>query len=358
MTKRHRKAVVFAGKCLLAAALLVWLFSQVHLRDYTETTPAGQEVRRPGLLTIAREIDPVWVALAGGLYLASMVIIAFRWRMLLAIQDVRVRPWEAIRLTFLGQFFNAIVPGTVGGDLVKAYYVSKHTAKKAAVLVSVFVDRVLGLTELTLMAATTTAVVLAAGLETFERLRPAVVSVAVVAGVTAGMLVFVLSRRFRRLFHLQKLYRRLPMAHHVEAAGDAAVVYGRRLGVLLVAVLVTLGAHIAFVSTIAALGESLGLGVPLYSYFLYVPLIYIVGAVPLTPGGVGLVEGLFVLFLDVPGAGAKVLALALLSRLIPVLWGLPGAVVAVTGPKLPEAAAIEAELGLNDPGGAGPGRSV
>ncbi len=125
-------------------------------------------------------------------------------------------------------------------------------------------------------------------------------------------------------------------------------VYRSRMGVLLRAICITLGAHVFFVGAIAMVGWSLALDVPWYAYFVYVPLIYIAGAVPITPGGVGLVEGLYQAFfaatLGCPAS--KVLALALLARLIPMFWGLPGAVVAVTGPKLPKEQDMEAELGL------------
>ncbi|MCK4600900.1 MAG: flippase-like domain-containing protein, partial [Phycisphaerae bacterium] len=252
------------------------------------------------------------------------------------------------RLTFLGLFFNAVVPGTVGGDLVKAYYVSKHTPRKAAALVSTFVDRMMGLTELTLLAAVMIVVVWAAGLETFEKIRLPAISIVVVIFVVALVLTFLLSKRFRRLLHLQKLYQRLPIAKHIAAAGHAANLYRRRLRYLAQAVLMTFGAHVFWVGAIAFIGASLGLQIPWYSYFVYIPLIYILGAVPLTPGGVGLIEKFYVVFFVAAAVGAsEVLALALLARLLPMFWGLPGAVVAVTGPRLPKAEAIKAELDLN-----------
>ena len=40
----------------------------------------------------------------------------------------------------------------------------------------------------------------------------------------------------------------------------------------------------------------------------------------------------------------EILALALLARLVPMFWSLPGVLVAVTGPKRPSSAEIEAEL--------------
>ena len=37
---------------------------------------------------------------------------------------------------------------------------------------------------------------------------------------------------------------------------------------------------------------------------------------------------------------------ALLARIVPMLWGIPGALVAISGPKLPQAETLEAELGI------------
>jgi uncharacterized membrane protein YbhN (UPF0104 family) len=163
-----------------------------------------------------------------------------------------------------------------------------------------------------------------------------------------------LSARFRRLFHLQKLYQRLPVAHHIAAAGDAAQLYRRRLGALAKAIGFTVGAQVIWICSITLIGVSLGLSAHLkwYNYFTYIPLIYIIGALPLTPGGVGVVEGLYIRFFCVGGAGAvaagvtpsEILALAMFARFIPILWGLPGIVVAITGPKLPKAEQMQAEL--------------
>jgi uncharacterized protein (TIRG00374 family) len=274
--------------------------------------------------------------------------VALRWWFLLRLQRIRIGLWETIRLTFLGQFYKAVVPGTVGGDLVKAYYVSKHTQKKAALLVSMFVDRLLGLAELTMLAAVMISIVLAARLEPWSKIATPAISTGVIVVLVTGMLVFLLSQRFRRLFRLQKFYRRLPIAHHIEAAGDAARLYRRRYRQLLQATAITIGAHILFVGAIWMLGLSLRLdGIAWYSYFVYVPLIYIIGAVPITPGGVGLIEQLYVTYFVSAAAHVSpsiVLTMALLARLIPILLALPGAVVAITGPRLPKVQAMQREL--------------
>jgi len=63
--------------------------------------------------------------------------------------------------------------------------------------------------------------------------------------------------------------------------------------------------------------------------------------------------------LQAPGklvGASEVLAVAMLARLTQIFCSLPGAIVAVTGPKLPEAKAIEKEL--NIAGDSEPDRSV
>lgn len=385
MASKRRKSILILVKITLAAILLWWVLGQVHWNDYVVSRengktyavlslpaepsglirvdagsswasdpqelppesftpiPGTREVVREGFATNLKEMNRAWLALSVAGFLIQLLIVAVRWWFLLKLQDIFIRLWESVRLTFLGQFFNAVVPGTVGGDLIKAWYVSKHTPKKAAVLVSIFADRILGLIGLSLMAAVMVAVVVMGHLEPFDKIRKPAISVALVLVVIFVATVFLLSDRFRKWLHLQKLYHRLPIAHHIEAAGEAARLYRRRIGGLVKAIFMTVGAHVFFVGAIALLGISLRLDTPWYSYFIYVPLIYIIGAIPLTPGGVGLVEALYVdFFRSSTCHPTEILALALLARLIPILWGLPGVVVAVTGPKLPNSADLQA----------------
>lgn len=396
MPAKLRKNLLLVGKIALAAALLLWVLSKVHWRDYVvdaetgqsypvldtlpdepnqllidtaswqkpwkaepesvpvdrfqripqarDVTGAGAVVRR-GFASSLRDMSRVLLTLATAGFLCQLLMVSLRWWMLLRMQEVFIRLWETIRLTFLGQFFNAVVPGTVGGDVVKAWYATKHTPRVAAVLVSVFFDRLLGLIELTALTAVMILIVTSTGVESWEQLRRPAITVAVLAMglVLAG--AFLMSSRLRGALHLQQLYRRLPMARHISAVGAAVGRYRRNIPGLTRAIMVTVVAHIFFVGSITLLGIGLGLETPWYHYFIYVPLIYTLGAIPLTPGGLGLVEGLYVgFFVTAAVSSSEVLVLALLARLIPVLWGIPGALVAVTGPRLPKASEMEAQM--------------
>ncbi len=333
MSRRLRKGLIIAAKIVVVALLLRWVVSRV---DWQSFAAAIAGIHIGGLCC----------ALVG--FAAALLLTGARFCYLVRMHDISISYWEIVRLTFLGQFFNTIMPSTVGGDLIKAYHVAKHTPKKASVLVSVLVDRVTGLIGLTAMAAIMLLVVVAGGLESVEKLRTAAIATAVAAAALVFGVTFLLSDRFRRLFHLQKLYSRLPIAHHISAAGEAVRVYSRRPSSLAKAVMITSCSQILWVGSIALIGKSLSIQTSWYNYYLYIPLIYMIGAVPLLPGGVGLVEAAYVTFFVTTAVPlSEVVALALVARLAQMFWGLPGAVVAITGAKVPAASAVQAELGLD-----------
>ena len=390
MKSKKLKRVLLVGKIILALVLLIWVLSKAHWNDYVQLRPEfggktwtltdgqsdtdteltvsrgmlwwsetrviprgeikpcdteGKQIIRRGLETSFENIRISWILLTVIGFGATYIIVAFRWWYLLRVLGVKLPLWEVTRLAYLGLFFNNIVPGTVGGDLVKAWYVSKHEHKIAGVLVSIFLDRILGLITMAIFAAVALCVVLLCGTESLEKMRPAVVTVAIVGCVLVGALLFLFSDRLRRLFHLEKIYRRLPIAHHFEAAGQAVSIYRRRIGSLALAVCMTFVAHLFMFCSIGFLGKAMGMDTAIFTFLVYLPLIYIIGAVPITPGGVGIVENLYVeAFSSVTVGASAVIALAMLARFICILWSLPGLVVAITGPKLPKPAEMEAQL--------------
>ena len=82
----------------------------------------------------------------------------------------------------MGEFFNTVIPGMVGGDVVKAYCVMRQTTHKAHVLVSVFVDRLLGVCAMVFTAAVMLALLLAMGVRDRDLLRVTAPSVTVLVG--------------------------------------------------------------------------------------------------------------------------------------------------------------------------------
>ncbi|MDY7010904.1 MAG: lysylphosphatidylglycerol synthase transmembrane domain-containing protein [Planctomycetota bacterium] len=341
MKKKFRKTLILTAKLLVAAALLVLVMRKVHWGDYPG--PDGQD--RQGFATTITQADPYLLTVATVCFLLPLFILAFRWWYLLRLQKIEISLREVARLTFLGTFFNYVVPGSVSGDLVKAYYAAKHTDRKVAVLVSVFIDRALGLLEFVLLPAVVIAVMYSVGADGTDRLTIPAVIVACVLAVTVATLAMLLSGRLRRFLRLGKIISRLPMQKYITLAGEAVGLYGRRPIVLTKAVGITFVGQTVFIIGIMLSAWSLGMDIAWYKFFVYIPIIYIIASVPISPGGLGLVEFFYLTFFAVAAVSeSEVLALALTARLIPMLCSLPGLVVALTGPKLPPAEQIRAEL--------------
>jgi hypothetical protein len=377
-TSKRRRLWIVLVKAAIGAALLAWVLAQVHWRDYVVRRSDGKSYplmlaepspQAPAHLTIAS--GALWwrqyachpaadflpmpgapgiirhgfasslrrarldlLAAAAAASALSFLIVAARWRLLLRIQQIHIGLWHAMRLTLIGTFYSTVIPGTVGGDVAKIWYVSRLTAKKTAALVSTIVDRILGLAVLALLAAAMMSLLLALRLETFTRLRLPATAILTIIALVAAVLVVLFSDSARRTLHLDSLFQRLPFARQIAAAHDAALLCRRNLVPVAQATAISLFSHILWVGSVALIGFALGLPTPWHTYFVYVPLIYILGGVPITPGGIGLIESFFVQFLTSPAVNAsQVLTLALLARIIPLLWVLAGAAAAVAEPE-------------------------
>ncbi len=342
-------------KFVVSKGMLWWSQTLVMSSDQLQAVelpnaqgdPARQYLR-PGFVRSVSRIRG-WLLLAAlAASLSGMLVTALRWWMLLAIQSIHIPLWQAVRLTFLGQFYSLVVPGTVGGDIVKAYYVTQHTHAKAGAILSIFVDRIFGLAALTLVAGVALIAALLAGLGDWSdpMLRYSATVMACVVAAVLVIMAIMLSNRLRRALHLQKLYRRLPFAKTIESFGDAARVYRSRWRALGKVAAIMFGAPGIWIAALALLGRSMDMSIPWHCYFLYLPLIYILGSVPLTPGGAGWIESLYLVFFAGLANSSEILAFAILARGFPIAWAIPGMIVAISGPKLPKIKAMHEELGV------------
>lgn len=276
------------------------------------------------------------------LLLASLVALtAWRWQVLVAAVDLVLGLLTAVRLTFVGLFFNIAVPGSTGGDVVKAFYAARLLGAPTRAVVSVFVDRFLGLFALILMAGLALLVAPADAAYTTPRLL-------VVACMGAGLLAALvgLSRRVRRGVGLSALARRLPFAHVLAEIDAALRLYRRRPGAVGGALALSLLNHAGSVAAAALLVSALGMRElgwgPL---FVVVPLASLAAAVPLLPGGWGVGEVAYAFLLAPFGVEpTEAVGLSVLLRLMSLSVSLPGGVLWLTARSAPSRDGLAAEM--------------
>lgn len=265
--------------------------------------------------------------------LACLVLTIVRWFYLVRALDIPFRLRDAFRLGFLGYMFNFISLGSVGGDFFRAVFIAREAKEhRAEAVATVFIDRVIGLYILFVMAAIAIA---ATGLTSSN--VPEIRAITwlswgstVVGGIGIVMLIvpgFTTGRVSHFVANLPKIG---PVAHKLLVA---VRIYRNKPGVLAWVSLLTVLVH--SLSTIGVYLCALALAntvPPLLDHFVIVPLSMVAGALPLPMMGLGAVEAtLDVLYRHVP-AGAtlsttEVLKVAVAYRLIQILDALIGGVI-------------------------------
>jgi uncharacterized protein (TIRG00374 family) len=276
---------------------------------------------REGLFTVLKQINLGYWALSILIYFSAMMLTAKRWSFLLRAVALPLTWLRAFRLTYIGIFFNNVVPGQTGGDLVRAYYIARvKRERKTDSILTVIVDRGLGITALAMIGA----VVILTDLERFGASAP--VTYGFIGLVVVGSLIY-FSKRIRRFFKLDVLLRKLPFTDFFQKVDRSIFLYRYRKRTLLVCFIMSIAIHLTIITAIWVLGGGLGIDLPLVSYMAFIPIIFIISSLPLTPSGWGVGELSFVYFLsfvEVPGAQA--MALSLVFRLNATLLSMIGGV--------------------------------
>lgn len=240
----------------------------------------------PGFLSFWRNLDPFYFALGALCYFLTIVIAGARWWWLLRVIGTDVSLLETLRFTWIGVFFNTVMPGSTGGDVIKALYIMKRCpGHRVQVLVSVGVDRILGLGSLALLGAF--AVLFA--LDAFAEIALAIWGVILGVGLL-GIIAF--SKRLREVVRLKWLLNRLPakLRSKLQMVDQAIFFYRDQRLVLMGSLLAGIVNHVLAVGCVVMFGKAIGVGMPEFEYFVLVPVISIISAVPIAPNGWGIGE--------------------------------------------------------------------
>jgi len=332
------------GLCL---ALLVWIFHSIFIiegRSAAKKQDAvWEQLSRVEQWKIAWTAGPheLWQtislvhpgAMALSLVLVGVTILlgVIRWRMVLEVQGLHLPMRRATGITFVAQFFNSFLLGSTGGDLIKAYYAARETHhKKTEAVVTVFVDRLLGLWSM-LLFATLMMLPNLRLLFTHEKLGAcAVLILSMLVGCTAVLGVAFwggLSKRFSKGRHW---LRKLPKGELLERSLDSCRQFGRHRAFVLKSIAISMAVNAVCVLQVITLANGLGLTISPVALFVIVPIIICISALPITPSGIGVRENLFVLMLaapeiDIPATSA--LSLSLLTYAGSLFWSVIGGAV-------------------------------
>jgi glycosyltransferase 2 family protein len=215
-------------------------------------------------------------------------VTAWRWSLLLRAQEIRLPYQQAFGFTMIGLLFNVAIPGPIGGDLVKGYYITRVTeGRKSAAAGTILIDRLVGILGLFLLAVL---MVVANFGELAQSNATRSLGVVVTAGLIIGMGVLctavLAGRRLSELNLLpsvaRKLFRSLSEYHKNARVIAIAIA---------VSVLSNLLPCMAYYIALRSVGGAENVSAA--NFFLLVPLGFVAMAVPITPLGLGVGQAAF-----------------------------------------------------------------
>lgn len=270
-----------------------------------------------------REIRPVHFGMAILYLAASNLLGCVQWMTLLRAQGLRPSIGTVIGSYHVGLFMSNFLPGYYGGDAVRVLDIYRETGEGTRALAATFLDRVLGLVTLCLLALLVSPSFVGRGE------RTALLALLAVSAALGAVFLFFLSRRLARPFRfLLRPFDTLGLGARLRAGYDAVHLYRHRLRALALAMLLSLGVQALRVLVHYETARALGVAASMATFFLLVPIVAIVIALPISVNGIGLREGTGILLFGQAGIGKEdAFGLLFLAYLAGVVVSLSGGVV-------------------------------
>jgi glycosyltransferase 2 family protein len=279
------------------------------------------------LHTIEKLPARLWLIILAG-YLATHCIGASKWRLMVNLGGAGLNVRQAARCYFAGLFGSLFLPSLIGGDIVRATLALRLGRSKAGVLLGCFLDRIVDLAALALLAGAGALLIPGAVGPSSRRIFLWLGAAALAAMVFVGAVVAMIPVQ-RLSYRVRRWLVSLRHAGRSIAQRPRAV-----LGALSLAI----AAQLAFIGLSIALAEACGLHLEFRAWLFAWPLAKLSAAIPVTQGGIGVREAALAALLAPFGA----------PPVLTVAAGLAWEAVVITGALLAGMFSLVAGSSLGD----------
>ncbi len=285
-------------KVCITGGILLFIFSQV---DHNK------------IFNIVNDLN-VFLLLVSLLILVLQVVAsAFRWYLMLKIKNIAYTFFDTLKLTWLGLFFNQVLPTGIGGDVIRVHQLNKKCTDLGSSVSSVFWDRLTGLFGLGILILLGIPMIAYTGLNSLV-----LISISIIGALVIGFL-FVLY--FERISLIRGFGFSISLNH---LSRDGRLFLLKKENSIKVLSLSVIIQSLSIVS-VYLIVVSTGVFVDILALLVVVPMSIITMALPISIAGWGVREGVMVFGLSLLGVNIET------SLLISVIYGVQLMLVSLPG---------------------------
>jgi len=300
MVKSALKIIVSIGLLVLLAAKLDWY----------------------AVLERAAQLSWWMLPVAAGIQMLVWALSNLRWWLLIRVHSLGHTYSSLLKPTFIGAFFNNLLPSSTGGDLFRMYHVYRQGHGAAVTVSPIITERAVGLL---CMVALATAMIFSFSDESalFQGLRTVLLWL-LACGLAGAVIVTVPASYYAFHRFAQRWDRFRPVAGLLGIT-EAVHTYLSRPYVLIALVAISLTLQGLQIVIFLILGTGVEAVLKPSQYLFIVPLVLVAASIPVTVGGLGVREAAAITLFTAAGMSQEhAAAVSLLFIPVLVISGLPG----------------------------------
>ncbi len=288
-------------KAIITILLIIYVLNKINFNEFGK---------------IIAKLDLSYLLLLFAVTIMQSLINNKAWQIALSAYKIIINYFKLLFYYYVGAFYSLSLPGTIGGDVVKAYLVGKDENRYKESLSSLIVQRSIGLlvfiTFLVIPATIFSKIISRSETQI-------IVSIILVACVSLCILVFY-SKTILNIF--KYLLRRISIfgiGNKVIKLIDTVLVFENKKQIIIRLILTSIFVYLTSLLLRYIVYRSLDLQIDLFYFFSLVIYVSFLTQIPISFAGIGIREGSYVYFFSKIGISPEIALTFSLLEFLPSL---------------------------------------
>jgi hypothetical protein len=279
------------------------------------------------LILTLLSVKPHLMAMGLLTMMLNFLLKTYKWASILWIQKPHIPLIPLLRFNFISVFLGNFLPTSMSPDIVRIYYISKHIADPRGAISSIVVDRIIG--------SFSIAIVTILGFLALQQINLFPIRSLVSYGIFAFLLLSVATplalQNSAFLAGTVKLLDRCTgrkLSKKVQEMHEHLLLYQHQRAAMAKALCISFLNLFMAVLEFYIIAKGFSTEIALSYFFLFIPLAIFLTMLPISLGGIGVLEAAMVFFFSKVGMPAEIcLSIALVHRALQIVSTLPGGAI-------------------------------